>query len=209
MLLGIALAAPVGPLTLEMIKRGVQYGFFCALAIGMGGMSADALFMALIYLGISHILTIPAVHLLLFLFGSLFLGYLAYESVKSMVHSKEIDKTHIPYSKNLVIKCYLTGLTIALINPINILFWFGIYGSVLSESTQSGSLDHILVQTSFIFLGILTWNVIISVLAKLTSFVLSKQLFKWIHGFAAVLLMYYSLHFAVEFLRAMLAVYNG
>jgi threonine/homoserine/homoserine lactone efflux protein len=203
MLLGIALAAPVGPLTLEMIKRGVQYGFFCALAIGMGGMSADALFMALIYLGISHILTIPAVHLLLFLFGSLFLGYLAYESFKSMFQSTEMDQAHTLYSKNNLIKCYLTGLTIALINPINILFWFGIYGSVLSETSQYGALDRILIQTSFIFFGIFLWNVVISALAKLTSFVLSKQLFKWIHGFATALLMYYSLHFAVEFITAL------
>ncbi len=39
--LGISLAAPVGPINIEMLKRGIERGFWHAWVVGIGGMTAD------------------------------------------------------------------------------------------------------------------------------------------------------------------------
>ncbi len=53
--LGISLAAPVGPINIEMLKRGIERGFWHAWVVGIGGMTADILFMLLIYFGLSSL----------------------------------------------------------------------------------------------------------------------------------------------------------
>lgn len=53
--LGISLAAPVGPINIEMLKRGIERGFWHAWVVGIGGMTADVLFMLLIYFGLSSV----------------------------------------------------------------------------------------------------------------------------------------------------------
>ena len=53
--LGISLAAPVGPINIEMLKRGIERGFWHAWVVGIGGMTADILFMLLIYFGLSSV----------------------------------------------------------------------------------------------------------------------------------------------------------
>lgn len=201
-LLGIALAAPVGPISLEMIKRGVRFGFFASLAIGLGGMTADALFMLLIYFGLTHFLTIEIVHILLFFFGSLFLLKLSIESINNTMKPIDTLNQNETPSNRILLNSYVIGFTIALINPINILFWFGIYGSVLSETAHNTSINAVFYQAVFIFLGIFLWNVCISTLSKLTSFVMNNRLYQYIHGFAALLLMYYSLHFGYECIQS-------
>ncbi len=165
-------------------------------------MSADAIFMILIYLGISQLLTIEIVHIGLFFFGSIFLGFLAFDSVKKIVHTHISTDQITVYPNYLLLKCYVTGLLIALINPINLLFWFGIYGSVLSESAHLSTTLQIVTKACFIFLGIFLWNLLIAAVAKASSVVISPLLFKFIHGFAAMLLIYYSIHFGLEFIHS-------
>ena len=42
--LGISLAAPVGPINIEMLKRGIERGFWHAWVVGIGGMTADVFY---------------------------------------------------------------------------------------------------------------------------------------------------------------------
>lgn len=58
-LLGLSLAAPIGPVNAAQLDKGVRYGFFHAWLVGLGAMAADAVFMLLIYFGLAHFLTTP------------------------------------------------------------------------------------------------------------------------------------------------------
>ncbi|OQO98502.1 lysine transporter LysE, partial [Geobacillus sp. 44C] len=44
-LLGLSLSIPIGPINIEMIKRGIKFGFFHSWVVGLGGMSADLVLM--------------------------------------------------------------------------------------------------------------------------------------------------------------------
>jgi threonine/homoserine/homoserine lactone efflux protein len=47
-LLGLTLAAPIGPVNVEIIKRGLNAGFRQAFLTGTGAMCADATYLTLI-----------------------------------------------------------------------------------------------------------------------------------------------------------------
>lgn len=52
-LLGLSLSIPIGPINIEMVKRGIKYGFFHSWVVGLGGMSADIVLMFAIFFGLS------------------------------------------------------------------------------------------------------------------------------------------------------------
>lgn len=57
-LLGLSLAAPIGPVNVEIIRRGLKSGFRQALLAGAGAMSADATYLTLIFFGLISFLNI-------------------------------------------------------------------------------------------------------------------------------------------------------
>lgn len=58
-LLGISLAAPIGPINAAQIDKGIKYGFLHSYLVGFGAMVADFLFMMFVFFGSAHFLTAP------------------------------------------------------------------------------------------------------------------------------------------------------
>lgn len=129
--LGISLAAPVGPINIEMLKRGIERGFWHAWIVGIGGMTADILFMLLIYFGLSSVFMYTYVQAFMYCAGFFLLFYLGFQSVKQGIsHSNmEYKQEEIGGLK----QSFMAGFLIAISNPLNLVFWFGIYGSTLSS----------------------------------------------------------------------------
>ena len=88
--LGISLAAPVGPINIEMLKRGIERGFWHAWVVGIGGMTADVLFMLLIYFGLSSVFMYTYVQA--FMYCRVFLlFYLGFQSVKQGIFHSNME----------------------------------------------------------------------------------------------------------------------
>ena len=123
--LGLSIAAPIGPINIEIIRRGLFQGFWPSLLVGAGGMTADCIIMFLMYQGLSYVLALEEVQLILIVIGAL---VLTYTGLQSFIHQKEpaivMERDH-PMKKGLM-HSYLTGVFIAAFNPLNILFWLGI-----------------------------------------------------------------------------------
>lgn len=114
--LGLSIAAPIGPINIEIIRRGLFQGFWPSLLVGAGGMSADCLIMFLMYQGLSHVLALEGVQLALIIFGAL---VLTYTGLQSFIHQKEpelVMEREDPMKKGLM-HSYLTGVFIAAFNP--------------------------------------------------------------------------------------------
>ncbi len=93
--------------------------------------------MIIIYFGLAQFIFMPSVQIILYVFGAALLIYLGIESINKR-------KTALQRSSSLtapIWASFWTGLSIALFNPINLMFWFGIFGSTLAElmTEQSGS----------------------------------------------------------------------
>ncbi|MHC8523061.1 LysE family transporter [Rossellomorea sp. H39__3] len=53
----------------------------------------------------------------------------------------------------------------ALSNPLSIIFWLGIYGSILAQTTTSYGTGHLLLYSLGIFIGITIWDITMAFIA--------------------------------------------
>lgn len=160
--LGISLSAPIGPINAAQLDKGARFGFSQAWLIGLGAMCADLLYMLLIYFGLAHFLTTPFMKTFLWLFGCFVLMYTGIDTLKNVKISQKAN----PSESQSSVSSFRSGFIMALTNPLNILFWLGIYGSILAESVQNYGFIQVLWHTSGIFAGILLWDVAMAALAS-------------------------------------------
>ncbi|GAF63388.1 putative amino acid transporter [Bacillus sp. TS-2] len=195
-ILGISLAAPVGPVCIELVRRGINGGFFNGLSVGLGAMSADFIFMIFIFLGLHQFLQQVYVQFFMYGIGAIILLYLA---LQSFLNNQQLTTLSTPLShKHSKLRySYGAGLFIALLNPINILFWFAIYGSILSEQIHQ-PLTILFGSSLSIFIGIFIWNLNLAFLAHFLSHIMKPSYFRYMNICAAVILTYFSVHFFIK-----------
>jgi threonine/homoserine/homoserine lactone efflux protein len=159
-ILGFTLAAPIGPVNSARLDKGIKNGFWHAWVVGAGSMIADGIFMLFVYLGMVQFLGIPIVQIFLWLFGGFILIYSGFESIKSA------NTITLNYSrqKESLLKCFLTGFILSITSPLSILFWLGIYGSVLAKTAQTNGTESLLIYSSMIFLGLTFWDIFVAAL---------------------------------------------
>lgn len=96
--LGLSLSAPIGPINAAQLDTGIKKGFWHSWLIGLGAMTADIIYMLLVYMGIVHFISIPFMQAFLWLFGSFVLIYTGVESllgVEQAIENKEVTVTPV------------------------------------------------------------------------------------------------------------------
>ncbi|WP_242705660.1 LysE family translocator [Pontibacillus sp. ALD_SL1] len=156
--LGLSIAAPVGPINIEIVKRGLLYGFWPAFLVGLGGMSSDLILMAAMFFGLSQVLGFIWVKITLMGLGCLILLYSGYANFFTSFERDQRDENDQRNLPHVGWRSYATGMTIAGTNPMNLLFWISIYGSVLSSSLQQDNHLYAFFTSSLVFVGIGLWN---------------------------------------------------
>jgi threonine/homoserine/homoserine lactone efflux protein len=197
--LGLSIAAPIGPINIEIIRRGIYQGLWPSLLVGAGGMTSDLLLMFLMYQGLSEFLTLNWVQLTLLIFGAL---ALTYTGVQSFIH-RTYPTVASPENRSGrlrtgLISSYLTGLSIAAFNPLNILFWLGIYGSVLSDSFDNENIIKAFYMNSAVFIGIGLWNLNLALTIHFSKTLLNPKIMKVISLTTSLVLLGFGFHFAYE-----------
>nr|WP_319637813.1 LysE family transporter [Priestia aryabhattai] len=100
-ILGISLAAPVGPINIEMIKRGLTKGFWASWLVGLGGMTADILFMLFILIGLTPFVQMQAVTVALYATGFVMLTFISFQSMKQAVSGSFSVDVNTPLLKEI------------------------------------------------------------------------------------------------------------
>ncbi|QQU33986.1 LysE family transporter [Bacillus cereus] len=197
--LGISLAAPVGPINIEMLKRGIERGFWHAWVVGIGGMTADVLFMLLIYFGLSSVFMYTFVQAFMYCTGFFLLFYLGFQSVKQGIFDSNME-----YKKEEVgglKQSFMAGFLIAISNPLNLVFWFGIYGSTLSSLLTKVTKQEAFLYSLCIIVGIILWNLNIAFSVHFGRTLLKPKALGYITAGAGIILVGYSIHFAYKALQ--------
>jgi len=190
-LLGFSLAAPIGPVNAAQIEKGIKHGFLHAWLIGLGAMAADAIFMLLIYFGLAHFLETPFAKTFLWLFGGFILIYTGAESFKRSSALQFSDKRSVQSHA----KSFSSGFFMTFSNPVSILFWLGIYGSILATTAQRFGTFELLLYSSGIFLGLLIWDVAMASVSSLFQRFLHEGVLLWISRLAGVCLLGFGVYF--------------
>ncbi|PAV30670.1 lysine transporter LysE [Virgibacillus profundi] len=194
--LGVSLSAPFGPQNVEMIKRGLKNGIIHSFFVPFGGITADVLLMILVYLGISRYLTTPLAQTILWIFGFIVLLYIGIKSIVVASKGLEINNNNVTNDK--LSKSYFIGFLIAISNPLNIIFWVGIYGSVLTDAINTMGKDTAFLYSSSIFIGIILWNLFLILIIYFGRNFVKQGFLKWFSIIAGVALIGYGLYFGYK-----------
>lgn len=116
-LLGIAIAAPVGPIGLLCIRRTLEYGPLVGFATGMGAALADTLFGAIAAFGMSAVFTfLRGYETSIRLIGGIFLLVIAARTYNTQPR----PPAEVPETRNLLASV-LIGLAVTLTNPVTVI----------------------------------------------------------------------------------------
>ncbi|WP_018664769.1 LysE family transporter [Heyndrickxia acidiproducens] len=192
--LGLSLAAPIGPINAAQIDKGIKSGFLHSWMIGVGAMIADAGYMLLVYLGVVHLLGIGFVKSFLWFFGCFVLTYTGIESFLSS--SRPI--TDYMRKKEKLFKSFFTGFIMSLTNPLTILFWLGVYGSVLAKTAESVDTRQFLLYSCAIFIGVSIWDLSMAALSSGFRKFLTNRLINLISKLSGLSLVGFGIYFGIQ-----------
>lgn len=156
MVIGLAIAAPVGPIGLLCIRRSLEQGHAAGLATGLGAASADAAYGAIAAFGLTAISgALVAQQLWLNLGGGIFLCYLGVRTALSA----PADAADTAPVKGLL-KAYTSTLLLTLANPLTIMSFAAVYAGLgLNAGGSPGAAAGVV---SGVFLGSALWWLLLS-----------------------------------------------
>ena len=208
-ILGITLAAPLGPVNVEMIKHTLnktinhKYAWIAGFLTGVGAMSGDFIVAttALTIGGeiLTNVFSNPVVKLCLFLVNIVILGYLGLSTLlrdngpqfNNTGNSNNLDQSsEMNVSKIFFLKRYVTGLSLVLSSPWSYLWWVSA-GTIILFSDFMVSPDfYSRIAIVIMFLsGILLWTLFFSSLLAIIGRSPNPVYFKWITKGAAIILL--------------------
>jgi threonine/homoserine/homoserine lactone efflux protein len=132
--IGVAVAAPVGPVGLLCVQRTLRDGLWVGLASGLGAAAADGIFSAVAGFGLAAVANFLVTHRdPLRLIGGVVLFVLAWRAWRRSPPEMADAPVHAK-----VLSGFGTGLAITLSNPMTIMGFVGIFAGFGLEELQEG-----------------------------------------------------------------------
>lgn len=198
--LGLSLSAPIGPINAAQLDKGIKKGFWHAWLFGLGAVLADILYMVLVYLGVVHFLSTPFMQTFLWLFGAF---VLMYTGIESLINARKITISNQKKDDTLL-SSILSGFLMSLSNPMSILFWLGIYGSVLVKTASDYGTADLFVFSFAIILGVLIWDFTMAGMASIFRKYFSNRAITFISVISGLSLIGFGLYFGIRALKLLI-----
>lgn len=197
-LLGFAIAAPVGPIGVLCIQRTLQNGRLAGFLSGLGAATADAFYGAVAAFGLTAVTGfLTAQQTWLRLIGGLFLLYLGIKSWRTPPTNPKLDEPAEKSGYCSLFSYYTTTVLLTLTNPATILSFAVIFaGSGIVTSQETGWVTAALLVYG-VFIGSALWWLLLSGGISLLRGRLTPSHLLWINraagliigGFGAILLL--------------------
>lgn len=198
MVIGVALAAPIGPINVEIISRGIRFGFRNGWYVGLGALTADTIYATIIVSGLTPIADRPALRAPLFLAGAAMLGWVGFRSLRSALDPADEVKAETPAGR----RSYLTGFLIALLSPMGIVYWLSVGAALVAEAVARVGQAGAPVLVIGVFLGLLAWVTTLSVIAQVSRRFVTGAGMRWITGASGVVILGFAAWFLIQGLAA-------
>ena len=191
MTIGVALAAPIGPINIEIIKRGIQGGYRRGWLVGLGALTADTVYAALIVSGLTPVADSPTLRVPLFLAGAVMLTWVGWSSLRSALRREGFQQGDVPAGR----ASYVTGLLMAVFNPMGIVYWLSVGAALVADAVERvGSAGSPLL-VGGVFFGIFLWVTFLSWLAQVSRRFVTGRGMLWITGAGGVALIGFGVWF--------------
>jgi len=199
-LLGISLAAPIGPVKATLLNTGIKNGFFHAWFFGLGAIVTDILYMLMVYFGVGQFIDSPYMRIFLWCFGFFVLMYTGIENLLTL-NTISLD----PKFRKIVRLRHsiLAGLLMAFLNPLTILFWLGIYGSILVSGGGALSGLEIIIISITILLGIALVDFLMAFFSSSSRNILSTSFLKGVSFVSSICMIGFAIYFGMQAFHAL------
>ncbi len=191
-LLGLTLAAPIGPVNLEIIKRGLNLGFRQAFLTGTGAMCADATYLTIIFFGLTTFLNIALMKIILGVAGSFILIYLGWASTKEFFHKTAPVENP---SWQIFKSSFLAGYALAISSPMTIVWWTGVFGALLASQTNMETNLSAFLSCLSILLGCFIWVLFLAIALHWGKKIINEKMVDFISLTAGIFLMVFGIYF--------------
>lgn len=180
-ILGVSLAAPLGPVTVLMLEKVLKKDMRSAYVMSFSAIAGDFSWMVLSYLGISALLKSWNAMPYLNIAGIFILFYLGGHSVYEYFYYKQKQGTQ---TKNSFFWVYL--LTVS--NPFTMMLWLGIFGLHLD-----------ILYGLAILTGVALWFLTLPLLLNILPKAKRTETEKMISLISGIIIIGFALYFAVRF----------
>ena len=207
--LGIVAAAPIGPVNMEVIRRGLAGGFRPAFAAGLGSSTMDTLCCLIVYISAERLIPLvsrPGAQSGMLILGAVFLTafglYLIRKAIRAgaIMLERNSTTTNIPASAPASLaKCFAVGFVLTGLNLFTLAYWITTYLVFMKDKGRLGFA--VLVPVAGVMLGTLGWMLFISTLARFGRRWIRPRFFRIVNLLCGLAL----LGFAGYFLYVLLA----
>ncbi len=184
LIIGLSIAAPVGPIGVLCIHRTLSSGRMVGLLSGLGAATADALYGAIAAFGLTFISVFLVQQQLWFrLIGGLFLLYLG---IRTMLSVAKYDSSEV--SQVSMFKAYGSTFFLTLTNPITILAFTAIFSGIGLVSL-GGSYSSAGITVLGVFLGSSCWWIILSSVTNLLRDRITTSGLVWVNRISGLIIL--------------------
>ncbi|WP_225316012.1 MULTISPECIES: LysE family translocator [Bacillus cereus group] len=146
-IIGISIAAPVGPIGVLCIRRTLEYGKFIGFISGLGAATADGLYGMIAGLGLTVVTNFLVeqqgwIHFI----GGVFLLYLGLE-----IFISKPSKTSAKANGNTVFGAYTSTFFLTITNPVTILSFLAIFSGLGISNPNDDTMTELAVVLGVFF----------------------------------------------------------
>lgn len=183
-LIGLSIAAPVGPIGILCINRTLSAGLMVGVLTGLGAATADAIYGCIAGFGLVAVSKfLLSQQIIIQLVGGAFLLYLGVKTLLRSPQARTITDQATTWWQDFSSTLFLT-----LTNPVTIIAFLAIYSS-LGIVESGASYTEAIVIVLGVFLGSLAWWCALSTSISLIRHKLSEITLVWINRLSGLMLM--------------------
>ncbi len=153
---------------------------------------ADATYLLVVFFGLSGFMQFPLVKGLIWTLGALVLLYLGSLSIREALRKIDLGRATVSTTRNPLWVGYLVNIS----NPLAIVWWVGIFGSLIGSSAGGTAKLYALMSSSTILIGILVWHFTMSLMSHWGKRFINEMTAKYIFIIAGLALILFGIRFA-------------
>ncbi|PLX38597.1 MAG: lysine transporter LysE [Hyphomicrobiales bacterium] len=175
---GLAVAAPVGPIGLLCIKRTISDGRAAGLATGLGAATADGVYGFMVAAGFAATGLLVSYADPMAVGGGLLIAWLGILSIRAFVRKHREGTMAAPLKSRGVLSAFATTFALTISNPMTILAFVALIAGLGAASAASASAPYVLVLG--VFLGSALWWLFLVHIAIIARSRLREEHTRWL-----------------------------
>lgn len=188
LIIGLSIAAPVGPIGVLCIRRTLEHGRFIGFVSGLGAATADGLYGLIAGLGLTLITNfLIGQQVWLHFIGGTFLCYLGVKIFFSRPSNKSAKA-----KGNKPLTAYASTFLLTITNPVTILSFIAIFSGIGITNKDTMTLSFVLVLG--VFLGSALWWLLLSGITGIVANRMKNLSLSFVNRISGLILLLFGLY---------------